>query len=439
MKRILIRALSLFFIIGIAYFCFHAYIKHKYNCDLAVMGTLRFGDGIGRQAIGLIDSLHDNYSIKYIHHGYIDLQDLPEKVKKIVQQKYKSNAHVLIFEDPLLFPSAARFSALGHADVKIAYSMFESTKIPKNWQKILNREFDAVIVPDEFFVKVYQDCGVKIPIFVIPLGMYLDPFITKSYLHTKPQERPFVFGNLGSFISRKNQAVLIQAFAIAFSNNPKVELILNGRYDDNDCLKLIQETKRSLGLDNVTITSLPLSWEDYVKELSSFDCYVSPSTGEGFSLQPREALALGIPSIVTDNTAQATICRSGYVKVVPSNTPVQAFYKDFQPWHDDLGLQFECDVNALANALREMYENYELHALKAYESTNWVEQYRYTQLHHLYKTIVLPKKVILGDRNVIEDGVIYTTSIKLKQNYDKVIAKQNPLRKVLNFLVMARQ
>lgn len=421
-------------ILSATLFSFCKYKRLSYECDLAVMGPIQYSDGIGRQSIGLIDCLRQTFSIKYCRHGNYTFRDTPKPVRRIATQRYKNPARVLIYESPLLNSVSDPFPSLPEADVRIAYSMFESTRIPQQWVMILNTLFDAVAVPDSFLVDIYKSCGVRIPIFVVPLGIYLDSFLKESFLHSKPIDRPFVFGNLSAITPRKNQLMLLKAFAKEFGKNPKVNLLLNGRGVEPEYLNLIKKTIDSFQLRNVNITTIALNRHDYLRVFKSLDCYVSPSIGEGFSLQPREALALGLPSIVTDNTAQTTICSSNYVKSVLSEIPIKAVYNG---WKDNLGVQFNCSVNDLAAALRDMYANYNVHARKAYEGKNWVKQYKYKRLKKIYTTLVCPKKVILSDRDEVTEDAIYTTSSKLKQSYEKVQKKQSMTRKMLNFLIIS--
>ena len=57
--------------------------------------------------------------------------------------------------------------------------MLESTRIPDEWVNILNKKFDLVIVPDEFYESVYYSSGVKIPIFVLAHGIHLEDFLAQ--------------------------------------------------------------------------------------------------------------------------------------------------------------------------------------------------------------------------------------------------------------------
>ncbi|MDE3055595.1 MAG: glycosyltransferase family 4 protein [Verrucomicrobiota bacterium] len=418
-------------------FSCRVFLKYKrlhHQCDLVVMGPIEFADGIGRQAVGLIDCLKHSCSIQYIRQGSCDFKDVPASVKRIAKQKYKKKAKVLIYEPPILNGSSSIFPSLPNVDIRIAYSMFESTKIPQEWVIVLNNLFDAVVVPDSFLVDVYRNSGVRIPVFIVPLGMRVKSFLKQSFVHSKPVDRPFVFGALGSVDSRKNQRMLVRAFAKEFGNNPNVKLLINGRRMDREYLAKIKGDIELFKLNNVSVTAMSLKQRDYLRLLKSLDCYVSPSKGEGFSLQPREALALGLPSIVADNTAQKTICQSGYVCSVPSQIIVKAVYDGWRGL--DLGDQFGCKVNDLAAALRDVYDNYDLYAQKAFEGRSWVEQYEYEQLRKFYETLVSPKEVVLSDRDEVAEGVLYTTSQKLKQSYEMIQEDKTFKRRLCNALII---
>jgi glycosyltransferase involved in cell wall biosynthesis len=407
------------------------YRKKMHACDVAIMGPLLFADGIGRQSIGLIETLKDTYSIQAIRTGAFSVDDLSDDVLKIADLKYRTPANVLIYEAPL-FRSAPK---LPKSKIKIAYSMLESTKIPTSWVRILNRFFDAVAVPDKYLVDVYKQSGVKIPIFEVPLGIYIEPFLQKNSQRQKKENKPFVFGNLGMIDGRKNQLKILEAFIKVFKDNPNVHLVLNGREHCTDNSYLIQ-LKKMLAFEevkNVYLTSLSLSWDEYIDKFSEFDCYVNASKGEGFSIQPREAIAMGIPAIVTDNTAQTTICETGYVRSLACPLAIPAQYRQYKG--EDLGQQFDCTVDDLAAAMKDVYDNYAMYAQKAAAGRPWVEGYEHKNLKQYYETLVLPKKVVLAETNEIRDGVLYTNSKDLQKKYEELMDEQTVFRKFTNSLV----
>ena len=132
-----------------------------------------------------------------------------------------------------------------------------------------------------------------------------------------------------------------EAFLAEFGTDPSVQLRIHSRSGlkndfDLQTLKnkinrrkeIIKLEKLSFGKNQLTrnveilLSSLPGS--EYKSFLQSLDCYVLLSRGEGFSLTPREALALGKPCIITNNTAHQTIAKTGFVYVVQSRLPEPA-------------------------------------------------------------------------------------------------------------------
>ena len=290
--------------------------------------------------------------------------------------------------------------------------MFESTRIPKEWVHILNTSFDGAIVPDEFLVKVYQESGVKIPVFVIPLGRDFSRYLNAPLKETRG--RPFVFANFSACNARKNQLKLVRAFGDVFGNSPEVELRMGWRWADGEVPRGILAELAARGLTNVTIDQQAFDADAYFERFQEVDCYVNIATGEGFSIQPREAMALGIPVIVTDNTGQKTICDSGLVRVVPSPYEIRALY----PFPGDFGVQYQCRTEDVEEALRDVYTNYEAYLQRGAEARAWASGYHFTNMTPLYRSLVKPVRVVLGARDEIRaDGTVVTASKALFRKY----------------------
>ena len=202
------------------------------NYQLTVYGHVCFPEGIGRQTIGLIDCLKDDLKINFIPSRGTDyIESIPascidEKTRNILLNSNQSAGTVCIFEDILWYQDFNPIENLPKSKIKIAYSMLESTQIPPQWVDILNKNFDAVVVLDSFLVSVYQNSGVVIPIFVLPLGVYIDDFLQKP--QRTSSHTPFVFGSTVAYNERKNYHLLIQAFIEEFGNSPDVILKIMG-------------------------------------------------------------------------------------------------------------------------------------------------------------------------------------------------------------------
>lgn len=380
--------------------------------DLTVVSHINYADGLGRISIGLIDLLKNDLKINCIS-SFIQESDLSEDVKAIVYNPDKTAGTVSILFNPLWHYNNRMYEQVPKDTIRIAYSMLECSEIPSQWVRILNQQFDAVVVPDPFLVSVYENSGVTIPIFELPIGMNLD-----QYFNTPKRVRPskpFVFGTTVSCDDRKNCPLLIEAFAEEFGDCEDVILKLNSRFGNvKKCRDLID----FLGVKNVILTHKVLKNEAFINFLNSFDCFVNLSKGEGFSLCPREALALGIPCILTRNTAQITLCDSGFVREVLSEIEEPADYGIIFG-NQILGNFFNCSKEDVRRALRDVYENYSYYWQQAEKSYHWLQQYQWKNLKRKYMSLIKPKRVLLGDRNIVGDEYLMTNSKKLKETYEK--------------------
>ncbi len=410
MKRFFIIT-SLFLIITFSLF-FFIFGNNKKQPDLTVMGFINKADGLGRQSAELIEAFENELSVNFIPTRA--KKHLPAKYKKLLKHPKKTWGKVIIFEDMLWAPKAEYFQKITNCDpnsIKYAYSMWESSKIPNEWVIILNKYFDAVLVPSDFLVDIYKNCGVKIPVFELPLGLNLTPF-AKEPLKTSCG-CPMVFGNLSACSDRKNHLILIRAFAKAFGNDPSVLLRINCRYGEPKVRKVISKEIATLNLNNVIFTQFSFNSKEYLEEFKNIDCYVSPSKGEGFSIQPREAMLLGIPVIVTNNTGQAVISRTGLVKSIESLINEIALY----PSGDFYGHNYNCNLEDLAEAMKEIKEDYNTYLSIGPKARNWALKYDYQNLQPLYRCIITPPEIVLCDKNEITEHCLYTNSENLTKKY----------------------
>lgn len=407
---------AVFLISGYKIKNYHAHkIEKKTPPYLTLIGIVKMADGVGRHCVEVMQGLYDHVEINFISTGDTNLADVPHHIKKIIKKNSPEFGKVILFQDVLWSPGAKAwkiFETPSQQDqIKIAYSVFESSKIPYEWTLILNTFFDAVAVPDKFLIEVYKNSGVTIPIFEVPLGLDLAMYLKEPL--KKARNSPMVFANFSACSDRKNLITLVHAFNKAFGNNPNVHLKINCRYSDKDMNKLLKKEIKRLNLSNVFFSELCFEAVSYIKMFKSIDCYVTLSKGEGFSIQPREAMALGIPVIATDNSAQKTICESQLVKSLSSPILEPAIYWD----NEEVGYFANCHIDEAADALKDMYENYDQYLKNAQEARNWAKNYTFETLRPIYLNLIAPKEVILGKENKITSDYLMTNSPELYQKY----------------------
>lgn len=294
--------------------------------------------------------------------------------------------------------------------INIAYMAWESTKLASHFVNLFNK-FDAIIVPDNFLVDVFESSGVKKPVFVLPLTLNLTPFLATP-LKQAPH-KVFTFGCTAAFVKRKNLLFLLEAFNKAFGNNPNVQLIIHGNQDfECNRLRLINYVKKAQ-LRNVFIDRSNFDTQELINFYQSLDCYILLSKGEGFSITPREAMSLGIPCILSNNTGHKTICATGLTIPITSNQAERVDSKQMGSY----GYWFNSDFNQTINALYDMYQHYEKHLALAAQRREWTKQYLAQNLKPFYTTLINPQKVILDNINQISTGSIKTTSLALYKKY----------------------
>lgn len=378
------------------------------NIDLTVVTNSLITDGIGRQGIGIIGALHDSLKINAMQLPPTIYKDIPKDVLKILIKPFDGFGKVTFWTYILgINDDSIKIHKTITSPIKIAYSMFESDAIPKLWINILNTYYDMVVVPDPYLVNIYKNSGVKIPIFVVPLGIMVENLLARP-LKTKAGD-PFTFGMSAGFWKRKNHIKILEAFGAKFGNNPKFKLKLHGRFGSykNEVEKAVSQANYS----NVELLSSPLSLTDYDNFMDDIDCYVFASMGEGFSITPREALALGKPCILTNNSCHKTICDSGFVIPISSDIKTPAHYEIFG--NQQIGNYADCDVVELASSMEEVFNNYDSYLSKAQGGREWVKQYLWSNLKSTYLNLITPQAVTKGTVNKVTSNGLVTDNDKL--------------------------
>ncbi len=236
--RFFIRIFAVIFIIFTSIICYRVFIK---NTDLTIYGFIQQADGLGRQPIDLINMLEgENIDINFI--GKVNsTKDLNSQVKSVLRNKNYKIGKVFINEEQIsdkkykfesnFYKILSKINGIDRSkQIWFAYSMFESDKISPIWVKELNKNYDAVIVPDQSLIPIYENSGVNIPIFMVPLSVDLKAALAAP-LKTKANPI-FTFANFSAIEDRKNTFKLVQAFTQAFGNNPNVRLLISTRRID---------------------------------------------------------------------------------------------------------------------------------------------------------------------------------------------------------------
>lgn len=183
--------------------------------------------------------------------------------------------------------------------------MHDPSKSPQKKEKYLRRlqvlvnRADAIVCVSGFAKSdlcFYCDVKNK-PVHVIYNGTntLTEPqLLNRSY---KPA-KPFIF-SLGTVIPKKNFHTLLPLV----HGQQKMELVIAGRIDDVGYFQYILDTAKKMGISkNVRIVG-PVSEEEKSWYFNNCYAFALPSTAEGFGLPVTEAMSVGKPLFLSQQTA----------------------------------------------------------------------------------------------------------------------------------------
>jgi glycosyltransferase involved in cell wall biosynthesis len=179
--------------------------------------------------------------------------------------------------------------------------VWETTVLPERMKERLS-SMPFLWIPSEWGREILISNGFSADkIRVVPEGVDVDFFQPPP---ARDRNRPFRFLCVGKWEERKNIPVLISAFTGEFSPGEEVELVLHchnpyirGFSQQKELEKLgVRSEARIITSDKSNLRKLRALYQ-------SADCFVLPSSAEGFGLTILEAMACGIAPLVTNYSA----------------------------------------------------------------------------------------------------------------------------------------
>lgn len=256
----------------------------------------------------------------------------------------------------------------GHG-FRSAFLIHEGSKLPPQYAQAA-KKVDLVLAPSKATKRLGKWNGIS-NIRIVPEGV--DP---DFYYPVKKKKDKFKFLFVGSWtgleIDRKGAGSLIKAFHEEFKNED-VELYLKlstfwmAPFDVQKRIrKIIGEKNNKIKFDQT-----PRTPEQIRSLYWNCDAFVMPTSGEAFGLTIIEAMASGIPVIVTRDK------NSGYMDY----TKDYVTYTDWKELREGNHAFFcegnmfpKIDVEDLKKKMREVYENYEKKRKLAKKASDFVRK-----------------------------------------------------------------
>jgi glycosyltransferase involved in cell wall biosynthesis len=245
-----------------------------------------------------------------------------------------------------------------HAGRLAVIQPWEFGAIPVDWVEPMRGDVDEVWVPSEHVRDMYLRAGLEDDrVHVVPNGVDLDRFGPEGprlELDRAPGLR-FLF--VGGAIARKGIDVLLTAWQVAFAGREDVSLVVKdfgsgGVYRNAD-RSVLQTLAAAGAAPRVVHLESDLPGDELAALYRSCDVLVHPYRGEGFAMPVLEAMASGLPVIVTAGGPTDEFCpvEAGW-RIRADMRPmtggrVDSFVTAGEPW------MLEPDAGHLVELLRE--------------------------------------------------------------------------------------
>ena len=215
------------------------------------------------------------------------------------------------------------------------YTMWETDKLPSIFTDLIP-SFSMLVVPSEENVELFSRYHDNV--HYVPLAIDNNDW---KFVPRIPDDRYFRFLISGSG-DRKGCDLAYKAFHLAFPDPNSMDRIPI----------LMMKSVRPMEYTGEHIETIvgKVPTEREIELYSMADCYLQPSRGEGFGLQPLQAIAQGIPTILTDAHGHRAFSHLGIpisAKPAPVEYNMLGFAEDQNWW--------EPDLNELVDQMRLVY------------------------------------------------------------------------------------
>ena len=267
---------------------------------------------------------------------------------------------------------------------KIIFTMMEAETLHPDFVNMCNR-YNEVWVPCSHNYNLFINHGVKVPIYIIPLGVDERFYFEENNEKINIQDallpllgsglKRFKFISLFQWYSRKCPDILIKSFVREFTDKDDVSLIIVNHHGEpsqifNDVQNYVKNIRSGNWPSIFLYNQIP-----HDKQMPSVykfcNAFVSTSRGEGFSLPHIEAAACGLPVVSAHHTAMKDYLddSNSYLVKVSKKEVCPPSLAASCGWYNGqlFNLLGRDEIDSFARCMRSVVENYDEALKKAYK------------------------------------------------------------------------
>ncbi len=243
----------------------------------------------------------------------------------------------------------------------IVMQPWEFGALRKDFKDIFD-QVDEIWTPSTYSRKSFLNSGIDSDkVQVIPNGINPAIFSPAGKKYELKTNKTFKFLFIGGTTFRKGIDILLKAYTAKFTAQDDVCLIIKDLGSDSfykgqsasSNIKMIQNAPDA---PEIIYIDEYLKEEEIASLYRACDLFVSPYRGEGFSLPTLEAMACGLPVVVTKGGATDDFIRDDCAWMIPAEKRSIGSEIDGLELAGE-GYLLEPDKEILADLIRSLYEN----------------------------------------------------------------------------------
>ena len=261
---------------------------------------------------------------------------------------------------------------------RVCFTMWETDQLPGSFIRSVG-VYDQILVPCEHNRQVFE--GWHRNVSVVPLGVDTGFWVPS----VDPQGRFKVLAG-GSLWGRKGLDLVVEAFRKARLPDALLEIKAAPHARDVPQLKLdanVRLVRSWMGLDEQ---------RDWFR---SGHVFLAPARGEGFGLMPLQAIASGIPTIVSNTSGQREFAHlaTGVAPVRPVPAPLG-------------GRWDETDMTALVDLLRDHYERWDHHRQRQLHNAQQATEFSWAEASRKLVAAVPEGRLLKTNKTITPEQTI---------------------------------
>ncbi len=201
---------------------------------------------------------------------------------------------------------------------------WEYGSLPETWVGSMTAQVDEIWVPSSYVRDCYVRSGIPADqVQVVPNGVDITRFHPEVQPIPLRTTKRYKFLFVGGTIARKGIDLLLEAYTRTFTAADDVCLVIKDMgvgsfYRGQTAEERIAELQAQASAPAIEYIEQSMTEEELAGLNTACDCLVHPYRGEGFGMPIAEAMACGLPVIVTGYGAALDFCNDSNAYLLPT-------------------------------------------------------------------------------------------------------------------------